>query len=163
MYKVNCNRLVHQAFSGGYIGTPYKRLDCQAFIEKVLADCDVKNPETNKPYNWKGSNHMWRDAVTERTAITPDYDPPKGAWLFTIKNDGGEISRGYHDSMGNAAHIGLYLGNGMVMHSTTGGVQYDKLKSKRWTHWALAKTVSYVTPAGCMCENCINNGLCGGG
>ena len=138
-----------------YIGIPYSRLDCQAYVEQILKDLDVKNPATGKAYNWRGSNDMWRNAVHQRQQIKTDQLPPVGAWLFTIKRDGGEIQRGYHDDMGNAAHVGVHIGNGLVVHSTTGGVQYDKVTSKRWTHYALANVIDYgpmtITPTGCIC------------
>lgn len=60
--------------------------------------------------------------------------------------------------MKNAAHIGLYLGNGDVIHSTTGGVQMDKITSKRWTHYALFNCVDYtnnkIRPCGMNCPDC---------
>ena len=46
-----------------------------------------------------------------------------------------------------ADHVGIYLGNGDVMHSTktnkSNGVQMDKITSKRWTHWAKCKYLNY--------------------
>lgn len=154
--------MARQAIDGKYIGIPYSRLDCQAFIEQVLADMGVRDP-TGKKYNWRGSNHMWREAVHDPRVIAGNYSNiPVGAWLFTIKHDGGERARGYRDDQGNAAHVGLYLGDGEVMHSTTGGVQFDRITSKRWTHAALAKCLDYdtrITSAYCDCGcNC-----CGGG
>lgn len=124
---------VRQASGGGYIGTPYEELDCQAFVEKVLADCGVRR-------NWRGSNDMWRNAVHDQKAI--DANPPPGAWLFTIKHDGGEDKSRYKDGV-NAAHVGIYIGDGVVIHSTRGGVQWDDIKSTRWTHYALANDIDY--------------------
>ena len=45
----------HQAESEIYTGVPYDKLDCQGFVEKVLADLGIRN-SSGKPYNWKGSN-----------------------------------------------------------------------------------------------------------
>lgn len=137
---VTSQQYVEQARTGDYLGIPYTDLDCQAFVEKVLADCGLR-------YDWRGSNDMWRNGVTERHLIENIGDVPAGAWLFTIKDDGGEIERGYHDDMKNAAHVGIYLGNGDVIHSTktskTNGVQMDKITSKRWTHWAKCKYINF--------------------
>ena len=78
-------------------------------------------------HDWKGSNDMWRNALSWKG--TPDECIkkfgciPSGAWLFTLKQDGGEIKRGYKDGLGNAAHVGIYTGMGRgAMHSSTGGV-----------------------------------------
>lgn len=132
--KVSNNAFVQQASNGGYIGIPYEKLDCQAFVEKVLADCGVKR-------NWRGSNDMWRNAVHNQTALSGN-NPPPGAWLFTIRHDGKEDKNRYKDGI-NAAHLGIYIGDGVVIHSTRGGVQWDKINSSRWTHFALANDIDY--------------------
>lgn len=130
-------KLVEYAAEGSLIGTPYKEIDCQALIE-------VLHKKAGDPIkNYRGSNHMWREMLTEKHIIDNVQSIPPAAMLFTIKKDGGEIARGYRDSEGNASHIGLYLGHGLVIHSTTGGVQWDDVESKRWTHWGLSKHIDY--------------------
>lgn len=123
-----------RACSGEYDGISYDTLDCQAFVEKVLSDCGCKR-------NWRGSNDMWRNAVHDQQPLTGD-DIPVGTWVFTIKHDGGEDKKRYTDGI-NASHVGIYCGNGLVMHSTTGGVQRDRITSNRWTHYALANDIDY--------------------
>lgn len=118
----------------GLIGTPYRELDCQAFVEEVLKRAGLKI------INYRGSNHMWRELVCERRWIV-NNDIPIGALVFIVRFDGGEKKRGYNDAMGNATHVGIYLGNGQVIHSTTGGVQYGKLT--RFTDFGLVKDVDY--------------------
>ena len=118
----------------GLIGTPYSELDCQAFVEEALKRAGLKI------INYRGSNHMWRELVYDRHMIS-GTDIPVGALVFIIRFDGGEKKRGYHDSMGNATHVGIYLGEGRVIHSTTGGVQYGKLT--RFTDYGLIKDVDY--------------------
>ena len=118
----------------GLIGTPYSELDCQAFVEEVLKRAGMKI------INYRGSNHMWRELVYDRHLIV-NTDIPVGALVFIVKFDGGEKKRGYNDSMGNATHVGIYLGDGQVIHSTTGGVQYGKLT--RFTDYAIIKDVDY--------------------
>lgn len=121
---------------------PYSKLDCQAFVERVLRDCGVVR-------DWKGSNDMWRNALSWSGTLEECRkaygDIPIGAWLFTVKNDGGEVSRGYHDKKGNAAHVGIYCGADLgTMHSTTGGVQAGPWPDpKRWTHCGLCKYIDY--------------------
>lgn len=118
----------------GLIGTPYSELDCQAFVEEALKRAGMKI------INYRGSNHMWRELVYDRHLIV-NNDIPIGALVFIVRFDGGEKKRGYHDAMGNATHVGIYLGDGQVIHSTTGGVQYGKLT--RFTDYGLIKDVDY--------------------
>lgn len=122
-----------QAKNGNYIGIPYSRLDCQEFVEKVLSDCGIRR-------NWRGSNDMWRNAVHDQREN--DRRPPVGAWVFTIKYDGKEDKSRYTDGI-NAAHVGIYVGDGICIHSTTGGVQWSNIDEKRWTHYALANEIDY--------------------
>lgn len=117
------------------IGIPYSKLDCQALMEEILTRGGVPHK------NWIGSNDMWRNAVTDAAPISEWKEIPVGAWIFTIKHDGKEPSY-YYDGV-NAAHVGWYCGDGKVIHSTTGGVQWDTVKSSRWTHAALCKLLEY--------------------
>lgn len=135
MAKVKADAYVDRALTGGYLGTPYKQLDCQAFVEQVLKDCNALSK------NWRGSNQMWRDAVYDRSDDMAAIQP--GEWVFKVSRDGGEIPRGYHDEMGNAYHVGIYCGNGDVIHSTTGGVQMSSISDGRWTHHAKCVDVDY--------------------
>ena len=122
-------------------GISYQTLDCQAFVERCLRDLGINT-------NWRGSNHMFREMVTNiRIILTPNDQMQPGTVLFTLKNDGGEKSRGYNDGIGNAAHVGIYTGMGKgAMHSTTpGGVQQCAAFDGRWTHAADHKLLDYST------------------
>ena len=131
------SQFAQQARQGNYIGIAYSKLDCQAFVERVLKDCGIS-------YNWRGSNHIWREALSEKHEITDVNEIPAGAWIFTVKSDGGEKARGYNDNEKNAKHVGIYLGFGDVIHSTSpNGVQYDSIYSQRWTHWGKCKYIDY--------------------
>ena len=127
-----------QAQSSKYDGLSYDKADCQKFVELVLIDCGVKKPD-GKPYDWKGSNSMWRNALawkgTIEECIAKYGDIPLGAWVFIVKNDGGEVERGYNDNEGNAKHVGIYVGghpDAQVRDSTEtrtrDGVGYRKLE-----------------------------------
>ena len=138
---IKASAFADQARNGGYIGTPYSTLDCQAFVERVLRDCGYS-------YNWRGSNHMWRVALSWRGTRdeykqTFDHDIVPGVWVFGWRDDGGEIKRGYHDHYGNAYHVGIYLGDDAVIHSTTGGVQISPMDEKRFNRVGLAKVIDY--------------------
>ena len=127
-----------QAQSEKYTGVPYSKLDCQAFVEQVLKDCGVRKPD-GSAYNWRGSNAMWRQALgwkgTVDECINLYGEIPLGAWVFIVKNDGGEQERGYHDNEGNATHVGIYCryGDEPVRDSTKtskrDGVGYRTMKS----------------------------------
>lgn len=119
----------NQANSEKYTGVPYSKLDCQAFVEEVLKDSGVRQPD-GTPYNWSGSNRMWRSALywkgTISECISTFGDIPLGAWVFIVKNDGGEKARGYNDKDGNASHVGIYA----LDRSTTKNCVRDSTKTK---------------------------------
>ena len=126
--------IVKAALSSDLIGTPYSKLDCQATVEKVLQLAGMKIP------NYRGSNHMWRELVYDRQPIVNQNLKP-GCLVFIVKYDGGEKKRGYNDNAGNDAHVAIFIGDGKVFESTTGGVQISKVT--RFTHSGLIKDVDY--------------------
>lgn len=139
--------MAEQAVTGGYVGQPYSKWDCQAFVEQVLKDLGVRKPD-GSIYNWKGSNSMFRNHIRWRGTIEECKQKfgciPQGAFMFLVKHDGGEEERGYHDDLGNASHVGLYVGTSPlpVMDSQpTGGVQYRKLSI--FTHVGLMDMIDY--------------------
>lgn len=104
--------VAEQAKEGGYIGIPYKKLDCQGFVEQVLKDMGIRKAD-GTVYNWRGSNSMFRNYISWRGTIEECRKQfgkiPEGAFLFRVKHDGGEVEKGYHDDLGNASHVGLYV------------------------------------------------------
>lgn len=126
--------IAETAINSGLIGTPYSEMDCQAFVEVILKKAGLKIP------NYRGSNHMWRELVDDRMKVEGNL-VPAGALAFIVRFDGGEVKRGYHDQMGNAVHVAIALGDGRVMESTAGGVQFSSLK--RFTDFGLIKNVDY--------------------
>ena len=141
--------VAEQAVTGNYVGKPYSKYDCQAFVEQVLKDLGVRKPD-GTPYNWKGSNSMFRTHIRWRGTIEECQKKfgciPQGAFMFLVKHDGDEQLRGYHDDLGNASHVGLYIGSSPfpVMDSEpTGGVQYRKLSI--FTHVGLMTMIDYST------------------
>jgi hypothetical protein len=102
-----------------YIGIPYSELDCQAFVEKCLADCGIKK-------NLPGSNAWYREVAKNGWVGTPEEcvamygTVPKGAFLFILKNDGKEPATYKPDGIGNASHIGIVTGQGKgAIHSSS--------------------------------------------
>lgn len=138
-----------QALTGNYIGQPYSRYDCQGFVEQVLKDLGVRKPD-GTPYNWKGSNSMFRNHIRWRGTIEECRKKfgniPQGAFVFLVKHDGGELEKGYHDDLGNASHVGLYIGTSpkpCMDSQPTGGVQMHKLSV--FTHIGLMDMIDYST------------------
>ena len=138
-----------QALTGNYIGQPYSRYDCQGFVEQVLKDLGVCKPD-GTPYNWKGSNSMFRNHIRWRGTIEECKkkfgEIPQGAFVFLVKHDGEEQQKGYHDDLGNASHVGLYIGtspNSCMDSQPTGGVQMRKLSI--FTHVGLMDMIDYST------------------
>ena len=140
-----------QALSSKYDNLKYGQYDCQAFVELVLKDCGVRN-SNGVPYNWKGSNDMWRHALSWKGTLAECRNLygriPDGAWVFMVKHDGGEIPRGYHDDEGNASHVGIYCrpeNTKSVRDSTKGtgrdGVGFRSVND--FTHVGLPKMISY--------------------
>jgi hypothetical protein len=92
-----------------YIGVPYSKLDCQAFVEKALADIGIRK-------NLPGSNAWYREVIKNGWMGSPEecrkkYGKiPQGAFLFIVAHDGKEPSKYREDGYGNASHIGIYTG-----------------------------------------------------
>ena len=144
---VTGEQFAKQAIDGGYIGIPYSKLDCQGFVERVLADCGIRKPN-GTVYDWRGSNAMYRNFQQWRGSIKDAENAfgslPIGCLLYTRKTDGGEKEKGYNDNLGNFAHVGIYLGEPHgVIHSTTGGVQWGKYPDKRWNYCSLLSMLDY--------------------
>ena len=98
----------------------YSTLDCQGFVEAVLKEIGVRKPN-GKPYDWRGSNSMYRNYYSWRGTIEECKhkfgDIPIGAFVY-IWDPTGEQEVGYTDGLGNAKHVGIYCGNNVIRDST---------------------------------------------
>lgn len=132
----------------------YSELDCQGYMEEIFRQC-------GKTINYRGSNDMFRNACvwvgTLNEAKQLGYLQP-GAALFILEHNGGEPDRYKADGLGNASHVGMYVGenalrdfdkNGSwrvcnVVHSSSsmGRVAGSTLKNA-WTHVGLWKDVNF--------------------
>lgn len=138
-----------QAENSKYNKLTYSQVDCQAFVELVLKDLGIRQAN-GAVYNWRGSNDMWRNALSWKGTIAEariqfGNELPLGCLVFMVANDGGEIARGYHDNQGNASHVGILVSQTQTRDSTKGkgrdGVAYRPLKD--WTHIGLLKCIDY--------------------
>lgn len=147
IFRISGEDLADQAITGNYEGLPYSEVDCQGLVERILSDCGVRKRD-GSPYNWRGSNSMYRNYIRWRGTIEECRKKfgciPQGAFLFIIKHDGGEVEKGYHDDLGNATHVGLALGDHAVIDSqVTGGVKIRDVKI--FSHVGLMDMVDYYT------------------
>lgn len=146
---ISAKKFAEQARSDKYNNIKYDQADCQGFVEKVLYDSGCRKQD-GQAYNWRGSNSMWRNALSWKGTLEECRNKygeiPLGAWVFIVKYDGGEVEKGYHDSEGNAVHVGIYVGNDETRDSTRNskgrdGVGYRPLKD--WNRVGLCKYLDY--------------------
>ena len=146
---ITSQRFAEQARSDKYNNIKYKDMDCQAFVEKVLYDSGCRKSD-GSAYNWKGSNSMWRNALswkgTKEQCLERYGCIPIGAWVFIVAYDGGEKEKGYNDGEGNAKHVGIYVGDNLTRDSTRNtkgrdGVGYRPLSD--WNMVGLCKYLDY--------------------
>ena len=145
---VNGNELGNAGFQ--YLGVPYSRMDCQAFVEQCLRDCGMDK-------NLAGSNAWYREVNAHGAIMSPEECVkqlgcvPEGAFLFIHAYDGGEPAKYHGDGLGNASHIGICTGTrgeGAIASSASRGcVAESKFKGKTinggWNKVGLWDQVAY--------------------
>ena len=137
-----------------YLGVPYSKMDCQAFVEQCLRDCGLE-------MNLAGSNAWYREVMKNGTVLTREEcvkqlgKVPAGAFLFIHAFDGGEPEKYRKDGLGNASHIGIVTGRGEgAIHSSSsrGCVAESRFRGKTinggWNRVGLWNRVSYDYGAG---------------
>ena len=106
-----------------YLGVPYSKMDCQAFVERCLADCGIRK-------DLAGSNAWYRYIMQHGWVGTPEAckkkfgSIPVGAFLFVWKPVSNKTPEKYrHDGIGDINHIGIYTasGKGAINSSSTKG------------------------------------------
>lgn len=120
MSQINVKEYLAQAFALGQVarerripyvlgGMTLTGMDCQGLCEYLLIRCGIPRKECNLA----GSNAHYRACVWTGTpeACRQRFGRiPAGAWLFIVKNDGREPDKYKGDGIGNASHMGVYLG-----------------------------------------------------
>ena len=136
------------------LGTPYKQMDCQAFVEWCLSRCGLKK-------DLAGSNAWYREVMKNGAVLSPEDcvkqlgKVPAGAFLFILNQDGKEPEKYRKDGLGNASHIGIATGRGEgAIHSSSsrGCVAESRFRGKTisggWNRVGLWNRVSYDYGAG---------------
>ena len=146
---VDGNELGNAGFK--YLGVSYSKMDCQAFVERCLADCGCKK-------DLPGSNSWYREVAKNGWVGSPEDCVkrlgcvPKGAFLFIQAFDGGEPAKFRGDGYGNASHIGLVTmprGEGAIHSSASRGCVAESkfagktIKNGGWNKVGLWNQVSY--------------------
>lgn len=130
-----------------YLGVPYSKMDCQEFIERCMQDCGLR-------MDLKGSNAWYRKmdwTGSPEECVSVFGSVPKGALLFIVSDDGGEIPRGYTDGKGNAEHVGTvtHTGKGAIHSSSSKGCVcesefYNKtIRNGGWNRVGLSTLFDY--------------------
>ena len=102
--RVDARQLARVGYT--YLGRLYTEMDCQAFVERCLADCGMR-------INLPGSNAWYRRmdwTGTPEECKAQFGKIPVGAFLFILNTDGKEPEKYQGDGIGNASHIGIYTG-----------------------------------------------------
>lgn len=129
-----------------YIGTPYAKMDCQALVEQMLRDVGIN-------LNLTGSNAWYRKMTwtgSPEECKRTFGRIPVGAFLYILRQDGGEPGKYKADGIGNACHIGIYIArqDGAINSSSKRGkVCYSKFAGKSisggWNRIGLWDRLSY--------------------
>lgn len=96
-------------------GSTRKGADCQGFIEGCIR-------EAGGTADYAGSNAMFRACLKVGCWWTLDEAKragclARGALVFMWNDKGGEVARGYHDGLGDADHVGIYVGQSSAVWS----------------------------------------------
>lgn len=123
------------------LGIPHSKVDCQAAVEKALKLVGVN-------VNYKGSNDMWRNMVTDRKSIDWYRDSTYGGLIpglicFTLRHDGSEVRRGYNDNMGAATHVGIILDDKMCFQSGARGTEIIEISRTSFNQVGRCKHIIY--------------------
>lgn len=98
-------------------------------------------------YMFHGSNTIWRNYAPTKGKIGEIKLVP-GMAVYKHRNDNKEPDKYKNDGLGNFYHIGLYIGDDMVVEAkgVASGVVYSKLST--WTHCSTLKYTEYDVDEG---------------
>jgi murein DD-endopeptidase / murein LD-carboxypeptidase len=112
-----------------YLGTPYRfgspsgvtsTFDCSSFTQYVYKKVGISLPRAS------------RDQAKVGTYVSKSNLRKGDLVFFSTKKSGGKV-----------AHVGIYAGNGQILHTYgAGGVKYSSLNSSWWSsHYITARRV----------------------
>ena len=134
-----------------YLGRSYDEMDCQAFVERCMADCGLKK-------DLGGSTSWYREIMRNGWTGTPEEcvklfgEVPKGALLFIWEPVSGSTPGKFRDDgIGDLTHIGIKTGRGEgAIHSSSSRrcVAVSKFKDKTipnggWNRVGLYDRIDY--------------------
>lgn len=104
-----------------YLGYPYvwggaspsTSFDCSGFVCYVLDKSGI----------YPTSRTTAQGIFNQCAKISPSQAKPGDIIFFT----------GTYDSSGAVSHVGIYVGDNMMLHCASGGVQYARMDTKYWT------------------------------
>lgn len=113
-----------------YLGTPYvfgakygqtDTFDCSSFVKTVFAQNGITLPRVS------------RDQALKGTYVSRSNLEVGDLLFFTTKDSGGKIG-----------HVGIYVGDGMMIHTYgEGGVKYSKMSTGWWDdHYVTARRLT---------------------
>ena len=120
-----------------YLGRSYEEMDCQAFVERCMADVGLR-------MDLGGSNSWYRECMKHGWTGTPKEcvkkfgSVPKGALLFILEPVSAKTPAKFrNDGIGDATHMGIVTGCGEgAIHSSRsrGCVAISRFKGKTITN-----------------------------
>lgn len=144
-----------------YLGRSYQEMDCQAFVEKCMADCGLR-------MDLGGSNSWYREIMRNGWTGTPEEcvklfgQVPKGAILFIREDVGPKTPEKFRkDGIGDITHMGIKTGrNDGAIHSSSTrecvatSVFKDKtIRNGGWNRVGLYVRFDYGKSVNCFLEH----------
>lgn len=124
-----------------YLGTPYefgsnrnstKTFDCSAFVRQAYKEAlgIVLPTDSRKQGSWIKSNSTAKTSISQLK---------RGDLMFFMSYKGSKASNynGVNKSTERITHVGIYLGDGKILHTyskKSGGVRVDNVLNTTWEH-----------------------------
>jgi hypothetical protein len=129
-------------------GSTRKGADCQGLVEGCIKEAGGKA-------DYAGSNAMFRAChksgnIWTLTQAQKLGKLKPGALVFILENDGKEPSQYKADNLGNASHVGVYVGQSDTIWSVDASASAGKVRTRTkrdaprvWTHAGYLPEIDY--------------------